>query len=145
MAEASFAQLRIAIVVVTDNGPAFKSIDFGGFIRARPFLRHVRTRHHAPETNGIVERFNRSLKYEHRYREEIADVLALDAQIQTYRELYNWVRPHETLGLVAPMVRYLGEPPSLPVGSHLSEPEICPDFLTRNTDGRWRKHYVRRN
>jgi hypothetical protein len=38
------------LTIVTDNGPA---------------LRHVRTRHHAPETKGVVERFNQSLKYEH--------------------------------------------------------------------------------
>jgi transposase InsO family protein len=59
------------IVIVTDNGPAFRSIEFGGFVRARPYLRHVRTRHHAPETNGIIERFFGSLKYEHLYRLEI--------------------------------------------------------------------------
>jgi len=60
----------------------------------------VRTRHHAPETNGVVERFNGSLKYKHLYRVEIADVLGLHDQVEAYRELYNWVRPHETLGLV---------------------------------------------
>jgi transposase InsO family protein len=59
------------LVIVTDNGPAYKSTDFLRFIRSRPELRHVRTRHHAPETNGVVERFNGSLKYEHLYREEI--------------------------------------------------------------------------
>lgn len=49
------------LVIVTDNGPAFKSADFVHFIARHPELRHVRTRHHAPETNGVVERFNRSL------------------------------------------------------------------------------------
>lgn len=96
-------------VIVTDNGPAFKSADFVHFIARRPELRHVRTRHRAPETNGVVERFNRSLKYEHLYREEIADVLELTDQVRAYTELYNWVRPHETLGQVAPMVRYLAD------------------------------------
>lgn len=89
-------------MIVTDNGPAFKSAEFVRFIAGHPELRHVRTRHRAPETNGVVERFNGSLKYEHLYREEIADVLALDEQIRTYRELYNWVRPHEALGFVPP-------------------------------------------
>jgi transposase InsO family protein len=97
-------------VIVTDNGPAFKSADFVHFIARHPELRHVRTRHHAPETNGVVERFNRSLKYEHLYREEIADVLELDGHVQTYRELYNWIRPHEALGFVPPIARYLALP-----------------------------------
>jgi transposase InsO family protein len=111
------------LTIVTDNGPAFKSADFVHFIGRHPWLRHVRTRHHAPETNGVVERFNRSLKYEHLYREEIGDVVALDEHILAYRELYNWVRPHEALGFVAPMVRYLAEPDEpaeAPPESHLS-------------------------
>jgi transposase InsO family protein len=58
-------------------------------VARHPELRHVRTRHHAPETNGVVERFNGSLRYEHLYREEIADVLALDEHIRSYLELYN--------------------------------------------------------
>ena len=43
---------------MTDNGPAYKSADFALFIARRPELAHVRTRHHSPETNGVVERFN---------------------------------------------------------------------------------------
>jgi transposase InsO family protein len=113
------------LVIVTDNGPAFKSAEFVRFIAGHPELRHVRTRHRAPETNGVVERFNGSLKYEHLYREEIADVLALDEQIRTYRELYNWVRPHEALDFVPPMVRYLADPDEPPpdVTPHLSVAE----------------------
>lgn len=109
-------------VLVTDNGPAFKSADFVHFIARHPELQHVRTRHRAPETNGVVERFNRTLKYEHLYREEIADVLELDAHVRAFRELYNWVRPHETLGFVPPIARYLELPPDDPE-PHLSEPE----------------------
>lgn len=112
------------LTIVTDNGPAFKSADFVGFIARHPELRHVRTRHGAPETNGVVERFNRSLKYEHLYREEIADVLVLDARIRVFIELYNWVRPHEAIGFVAPMVRYLAAPSDdapLPSEPNLSE------------------------
>ncbi len=45
-------------MIVTDNGPAYKSSDLVRFIAGRPELAHVRTRHHAPETNGVVDRFN---------------------------------------------------------------------------------------
>lgn len=105
------------MTVVTDNGPAFKSIDFGGIIRARPYLRHVRTRHRAPETNGVVERFFGWLKYEHLYRLEIGDVVTLAAEVEAYRLLYNTVRPHEALDFERPLERYLRDP----VRSHLSE------------------------
>ena len=52
-------------------------------------------------------------------------MLALDEQVRAFVELYNWVRPHEALGFVAPMVRYLAEPLSEPAVPNLSEPERC--------------------
>jgi transposase InsO family protein len=106
------------VTIVTDNGPAYKSTDFLRFIASRPELAHVRTRHHAPETNGVVERFNQSLKYEHLYRLEVADVIALVDEADAYRDLYNAIRPHESLDFDTPIRRYLAHP-----GSHLSEPE----------------------
>lgn len=80
-------------------------------------------RRHAPETNGVVERFNGSLKYEHLYRLVIADVIALADETEAYRELYNAIRPHEALGFATPLSQHLAEP----VESHLSEPESVQD------------------
>ena len=53
-----------------------------------------------------------SLTDEHLHREEIADVLALDARIAAHGELYDWVRPHDALGQAPPMARYLGRRPT---------------------------------
>jgi len=100
----------IPLAIVTDNGPAFKSTTFLGFIRARPYLAHIRTRHNAPETNGVAERFFGTLKYEHLYREEIADVIELAGAADHYRRIYNVVRPHEGLGFRTPLSRYLAPP-----------------------------------
>lgn len=108
----------VPLTIVTDNGPAYKSTDFLRFIRAHPYLAHVRTRHHAPETNGVAERFNESLKYEHLYRLEIPDALTLGVEAEAYRRLYNEIRPHETIDFDRPLERYLRHPES-----HLSEPE----------------------
>lgn len=98
------------VTVVTDNGPAYKSADFARFIAGRPEFTHVRTRHHAPETNGVVERFNQSLKYEHLYRHEIANGQDLVDQVTEYCDTYNRIRPHETLGFIPPLQRYLEAP-----------------------------------
>jgi putative transposase len=98
------------VVIVTDNGPAYKSTDFLRLIRSHPELAHIRTRHHAPETNGVVERFNESLKYEHLYREEIADAVALTEEVEAYRKIYNQIRPHEALGFRTPLAAHLAEP-----------------------------------
>lgn len=66
----------------------------------------------ARDQDGVVERFNGSLEYERLYRDEIGDVLDLDARIRAFIELYNAVRPHEALGFAPPLARYL-EPPSV--------------------------------
>jgi transposase InsO family protein len=76
------------VTIVTDNGPAYKSTDFLHFITAQAELAHVRTRHHAPETNGVVERFNQTLRYEHLYQFEIADALELADEVEALRELF---------------------------------------------------------
>ena len=104
------------VTIVSDNGPAYKSTDFLRYIAGRPELAHVRTRHHAPETNGVVERFNQTLKYEHLYRLEVADALELADEVEAFRALYNEIRPHETLDFETPLSRYLAQPEP-----HLSE------------------------
>ncbi len=108
----------LPLAVVSDNGPAFKSTMFAGFIRVRPYLTHVRTRHRAPETNGVAERYFGSLKYEHLYREEIADVVELADESEAYRLLYNTIRPHEALDFATPISHYLAHP-----APHLFGPE----------------------
>ena len=64
-------------MIVSDNGPAYKSDRFQTFISSRAELSHVRTKHHSPETNGVIERFYESVKYEHLYRTEIPNGHAL--------------------------------------------------------------------
>lgn len=51
---------------------------------------------------------------------EIGDVLELQAEVDAFRQLYNTWRPHETLGQVPPLSRYLVDPTPEP---NLSEPE----------------------
>ena len=101
-----------AVVIVSDNGPAYKSDRFARFIAARPWLAHVRTRYRSPQTNGVIERFFGSLKYEHLYRREIANGIELHDECERYRVLYNEVRPHEALDLYPPLPTYTAEPMS---------------------------------
>ena len=64
-------------MVVTDNGPAMKSVAVARWFAARAHLTHVRTRHRSPHTNGVVERWIESLKYERLYRHDIASGVEL--------------------------------------------------------------------
>jgi putative transposase len=102
------------LVIVTDNGPAFKSDLFLRFVTAAPMLDHVRTRYRAPQTNGVVERWTGTLKYDHLYRIEIPSGHELALECESYRQLYNQVRPHESLGWQTPEGTYLAIPRTPP-------------------------------
>jgi len=91
------------IAVVTDNGPCFKSVRFAAYIEKRPELIHIRTRRKSPNQNGVRERAFGSLKYEHLYRLEIDDGHQLGVEVETYRQLFNEVRPHEAIGMRRPL------------------------------------------
>jgi putative transposase len=98
------------IRVVTDNGPCYKAGAFARYIRSRPEFEHVRTRHRSPETNGVIERWYESIKYEHLYLHEIDDGPALAEHVAGYERIYNDERPHETIGWQRPRDRYTQAP-----------------------------------
>jgi transposase InsO family protein len=91
------------IALVTDNGPCFKAARFATFIEKRPELIHIRTRRKSPNQNGVRERAFGSLKYEHLYRLEIDDGHQLGLESETYRRLFNRIRPHEGIGMRRPL------------------------------------------
>ena len=108
------------IRLVTDNGPAFKSVDFARFIDRRPEFEHIRTRRRSPHTNGVRERAFGSLKYEHLYRLEVTNGVDLAREAERYRQIFNRTRPHEALGMARPADVYLTARPNFP--DHRSEP-----------------------
>ncbi len=96
------------IAVVSDNGPCFRSDTYAtAFAGEDPLLRHVRTRVKSPQTNGVLERFFGTLKYEHLYRASIDDGDALAVEINRFRQIYNTIRPHQALGDRTPRQAYL--------------------------------------
>ena len=104
-------------MVVTDNGPAMKSTALARWFAARTHLTHVRTRHRAPWTNGVVERWFETLKYEQGrccdrslYREEIPSGIDLADRVADFIDEYNTIRPHETLAWRRPLDTYLTDP-----------------------------------
>ena len=99
----------LPLVVVTDNGPAMKSVAVARWFAARSHLAHVRTRHRAPWTNGVVERWFESLKYEHLYRHDIANGIDLADHVTACTDTYNTTRPHQTLNQKPPLDTYLGD------------------------------------
>jgi transposase InsO family protein len=109
-AETVIGHAPAPIAVVSDNGPCFRGHTFQtAFAGDDPLLRHVRTRVKSPQTNGVVERFFGTLKYEHLYRGYIGDGDALDMEIHRFRIIYNTVRPHQALKDRTPHQAYLNK------------------------------------
>ncbi len=103
------------LIVVTDNGAAMRSAAVAARFARRTWMRHVRTRHRAPETNGVIERWFESLKYERLYRHDITDGTDLADHVDDFTDEYNRIRPHENIDWQRPLDRYLTPPkPSNP-------------------------------
>lgn len=96
-AHAFFASHGITVkAVMTDNGPCYRSQVFAAALGNQVI--HKRTRPYRPQTNGKVERFNRTLVDEWAY----AHVYSSDQdRLDTYTDwlhYYNHHRPHTGLG-----------------------------------------------
>ena len=103
------------IFVVSDNGPCFKGSTFQRFVASRPELTHVRTRRRSPQTNGVIERYHGAIKIEHLWRDLPADGAEMTRMVDAFRQLYNTVRPHETLAGTRPIEAYLADPSDAPI------------------------------
>jgi len=98
-----FADLGITIEeVLTDNGSCYRSKLFD---EALGNIKHRKTRPYRPQTNGKVERFNRTMleewAYVRPYGSEAERVEAFD----TFLHLYNHHRSHTALGGKPPIGR----------------------------------------
>lgn len=101
----------VPIALVTDNGPAFRAEAFALLFHGQdPLLKHIRTRVHSPQTNGVIERFFGTAKYEHLYRAPVGDGAALAVEVALFRNDYNTMRPHQAIGYKTPLLAYLQRP-----------------------------------
>lgn len=87
---------------MTDNGACYRSHDFAA---ALGDTAHRRTRAYRPETNGKVERFNRTLASEWAYATTYASDAARPATYATRLHHYNHHRPHTGIGGAVPADR----------------------------------------
>ncbi len=98
------------VIVVSDNGPCYKSSGFARYIDSRPELTHVRTRRRSPQTNGVIQRYHGAIQIEHHWRQLPADGAEMTTMVKDFRQLYNTIRPHETFAGDRPIERYLADP-----------------------------------
>jgi transposase InsO family protein len=95
-AAAFYAALGIVIErVLTDNGLCYKSRDFN---RALGDVRHTFIRAYRPQTNGKVERFNRTLLAEWAYAQTWTSEGQRTRALARWLHLYNHHRHHTAIG-----------------------------------------------
>jgi transposase InsO family protein len=90
--------------VITDNGNGYRSHVFNGLL-AVSGVRHQYCRPHRPQTNGKVERFNRTLLEEWAYARLYTGNARRNHLLPAWLHLYNHHRCHTALGGLPPIAR----------------------------------------
>ncbi|WP_046011368.1 IS481 family transposase, partial [Microbacterium sp. SA39] len=102
-ANAFFQAAGITVTaVMTDNGSCYRSRDFA---TALGTIKHRWTRPYRPQTNGKVERFNRTLAAEWAYAASYDSDEARAATYDAWLHHYNHHRPHTGIGGQTPSDR----------------------------------------
>jgi transposase len=102
-AAAWFAELGIEVEeVLTDNGACYRSKPFAESLGT---IKHRWTRPYRPQTNGKVERFNRTMLEEWAYLRPYASEAERVEAFSDFLHLYNHHRGHTALGGKSPIDR----------------------------------------
>ncbi|KQM84427.1 IS481 family transposase [Agromyces sp. Leaf222] len=99
-----FASIGVTVTaVMTDNGACYRSHVFADALGES--VTHRRTKAYRPQTNGKVERFNRTLATEWAYAAVYDSEQARAATYQDWIHHYNHHRPHTGIGGLTPSAR----------------------------------------
>ena len=90
--------------VLTDNGSCYRSKLWRDTLTGLG-VKHLRTRPYRPQTNGKVERFNRTMLNEWAYQRLFTSEQSRRAALPAWLHRYNHHRPHTALGGHPPITR----------------------------------------
>jgi transposase InsO family protein len=103
-ANAFFTAIGVTVTaVMTDNGACYRSRDFAAALGEE--VKHRRTRPYRPQTNGKVERFNRTLATEWAYATTYTSDQARADTYDAWLHHYNHHRPHTGIDGAVPSDR----------------------------------------
>lgn len=104
--ERAFREYGMPDSILSDNGAQFAGFR-NGYTQFEKWLMclnilpiHGRIKH--PQTQGKIERFHRSMKEELLKFHTFANAEDADRALQEWKYKYNYVRPHEALGMKCP-------------------------------------------
>ena len=103
-ANAFFESIGVTVTaVMTDNGSCYRSHAFADALGES--VKHKWTKPYRPQTNGKVERFNRTLATEWAYARPYANEQDREATYPAWLHHYNHHRPHTGIGGQVPSTR----------------------------------------
>ncbi len=93
--------------IISDNGPQFVARDFKSYIRETG-MTHVRTSPYYPQSNGKLERLNKTVKHECIRRKAPGSIEEARRVVEDFIEHYNNVRLHSAIDYVTPADKLAG-------------------------------------
>ena len=93
--------------IISDNGAQFIAREFKEFIRISG-MSHVRTSPYYPQSNGKMERFNRTFKHECIRPQTPVSLDDAKRIVRDFIESYNTQRLHSAIGFITPYDKLMG-------------------------------------
>jgi putative transposase len=94
--------------IISDNGPQFISRDFKEYIRLAG-MTHARTSPYYPQSNGLLERVNKTVKSEVIRISPPKSLEEARRLVEKFVAYYNDVRLHSAIGYVTPADMLAGQ------------------------------------
>ena len=95
--------------MLSDNGPAYRSKAWKQF-NDQHAIKVKHTRPYRPQTNGKVERYQRTMRDERGYGKAYASESSRRKALASWLHVYNHDRPHTALGGKPPNTRVTNVP-----------------------------------
>lgn len=107
----AFGEFGLPECILCDNYASFNSLRSPGptWLQSRLWLLGIKTCHGRPahpQTQGKVERFHKTLEEEAHDLIRQPNIPSAFQAFKTFRQSYNWVRPHEAIGMKPPGAVY---------------------------------------
>jgi putative transposase len=99
--------MPVSLVIQSDGGSEFTSEHFQRYCQT--IGQWVRCRINQAGGMGILERLNRTCKYEFVFRHEVTTSIELQALVPRFQDWYNQERLHSSLGDQVPWPRFLAD------------------------------------